>query len=163
MTVSRKVQFAGVIGLSVTTCLASPILAGAQARAPAARESNSSSETKPGEASDSYKAKVFENVEGKVTTIIHEHWGVPLSKITPSAVLSKDFGVDSLDIVEFVFALEEEFHMELSEKVSCEFEKSATVGDVFRIIKGCDTHPSPLSSADCSWVQYYSKGVPVPW
>ena len=162
MPISRKVQFAGVIGLSVRSCLASPIRAGAPAGATAAPGSNVSSEATPGEASDSYKAKVFENVEGKVTRIIHEHWGVPLSTIKPDATLSKDFGVDSLDIVEFVFALEEEFHMELSDEVECEFLKSATVGDVFRIIKGCDTHPSPLSSADCSWVQYYSNGVPVP-
>lgn len=161
MPISRKIQFAGVIGLSVTSCLASPIRAGAQAGATAAQERNATSEATPRAANENNKAKELENVEGRVTTIIHEHLGVPLSQIKPDASLMKDLGAESLDVIELVMAFEEEFSIEIPDTIGCDWAtKSCTVGDVFRTIKGCNTESSG-SLSGCSRVPAYPPGTHV--
>ena len=72
----------------------------------------------------------------KVKSIITEQLGVDESEVTPEANFVDDLGADSLDTVELVMALEEEFGIEISDEDS---EKIKTVGDVIKYI---DEHSS---------------------
>jgi len=74
------------------------------------------------------------NVEEKVRGIIVEQLGVDAEEVVPTASFVDDLGADSLDTVELVMALEEEFHLEISDE---DAEKITTVGDAVKYI---DTH-----------------------
>ena len=67
------------------------------------------------------------SVEDKVKQIIVEQLGVDESEVTPTASFIDDLGADSLDIVELVMAMEEEFDLEIPDE---DAEKLRTVGDV---------------------------------
>lgn len=71
-------------------------------------------------------------VEAKVREIICEQLGVSEGDVTPDASFIEDLGADSLDIVELVMALEEEYDMEISDE---EAEKIRTVQDVVNYIE----------------------------
>lgn len=68
----------------------------------------------------------------RVNKIICEQLGVKESEIAPEASFVNDLGADSLDTVELVMALEEEFGTEIPDE---EAEKIATVGDAYNYIK----------------------------
>ncbi|MBX7057763.1 MAG: acyl carrier protein [Leptospirales bacterium] len=72
----------------------------------------------------------------KVKQIIVEQLGVDESEVSPEAHFIDDLGADSLDTVELVMALEEEFGIEISDE---DAEKIQTVGDVLKYI---DEHAS---------------------
>jgi acyl carrier protein len=72
--------------------------------------------------------EVFEKVKG----IIVNQLGVQENSVTLEASFIDDLGADSLDIVELVMALEEEFDMEIPDE---DAEKVVTVGDVVDYIK----------------------------
>ena len=72
--------------------------------------------------------EIFEKVKG----IIVEQLGVAESAITMEASFIDDLGADSLDIVELIMALEEEFDTEIPD---ADAEKIVTVGDVVDYIK----------------------------
>ncbi len=70
-------------------------------------------------------------VDDKVKAIIVEQLGVDEAEVTPEAKFVDDLGADSLDTVELVMALEEEFKLEISDE---DAEKIQTVGDAVRYI-----------------------------
>ena len=72
--------------------------------------------------------EVFEEVKG----IIVEQLGVTDTNVTMEASFIDDLGADSLDIVELIMALEEEFDIEIPD---ADAEKVVTVGDVVDYIK----------------------------
>ena len=71
-------------------------------------------------------------VEDKVKSIIVEQLGVKPEEITPAASFIDDLGADSLDTVELVMALEEEFSVEIPDE---DAEKLTTVGMVIKYIE----------------------------
>lgn len=68
----------------------------------------------------------------KVKEIIVEQLGVSEDAVTEEAAFIDDLGADSLDIVELIMALEEEFDLEIPDT---EAEKIVTVGDAVEYIK----------------------------
>lgn len=72
--------------------------------------------------------EIFEKVKG----VIVEQLGVAEGNITMKASFIDDLGADSLDIVELIMALEEEFDIEIPDS---DAEKVVTVGDVVEYIK----------------------------
>ena len=73
-----------------------------------------------------------EEVFDKVKEIIVEQLGVVDTSVTMEASFIDDLGADSLDIVELIMALEEEFDIEIPDG---DAEKVVTVGDVVDYIK----------------------------
>jgi acyl carrier protein len=71
-------------------------------------------------------------IEEKVTDIIVDKLGVERSEVVPEAVFVDDLGADSLDLVELIMAMEEEFGFEIADE---EAEKMRTVQDVINFIK----------------------------
>lgn len=68
----------------------------------------------------------------KVKEIIVEQLGVDAEEVTMEASFIDDLGADSLDIVELIMALEEEFDLEIPDE---EAEKFPAVGNVVEYIK----------------------------
>ena len=71
-------------------------------------------------------------LEEKVKKIIIDQLGVDEAEVTPEAKFIDDLGADSLDTVELVMALEEEFGIEIPDE---EAEKIATVQDAITYIR----------------------------
>ena len=71
-------------------------------------------------------------ISQKVKSIIAEQLGVKVEEVTDSASFVDDLGADSLDTVELVMALEEEFSIEIPDE---DAEKMTTVGDVIKYIE----------------------------
>ena len=74
------------------------------------------------------ESKIFE----KVRKIMVEHLSVDEESVTKDATFVDDLSADSLDIVEIVMSLEEEFNIEIPDD---EAERIVTVGDVVDYIK----------------------------
>lgn len=72
------------------------------------------------------------NVEEKVKSIIADQLSVDEAQVKPEASFINDLGADSLDTVELIMALEEEFGIEISDE---EAEKIQTVQAAVDYIK----------------------------
>lgn len=72
------------------------------------------------------------SVEERVKEIIVEQLGVEAGQVTEKAKFVDDLGADSLDTVELVMALEEEFSLEIPDE---DAEKITSVGDAIDYIK----------------------------
>lgn len=68
----------------------------------------------------------------KVRAIIAEQLGVKVEEVTDTASFVDDLGADSLDTVELVMALEEEFGIEIPDE---EAEKMTNVGEAIRYVE----------------------------
>jgi len=76
-------------------------------------------------------ANVEKTVERRVIEIIVEQLGVSEEEVTMEASFIDDLGADSLDLVELIMAMEEEFSLEISD---ADAEKILTVQDVVNYI-----------------------------
>ena len=72
-----------------------------------------------------------EEIFEKVKTVIVEHLGIDEASVRMDSSFLDDLGADSLDIVEFIMALEEEFGIEIPDE---DVEKIVTVKDVVEYI-----------------------------
>jgi acyl carrier protein len=70
--------------------------------------------------------------EDRVKEIIAKELEVEAKQLTPEAKFIEDLGADSLDIVELVMALEEEFGLDIPDE---EADKLKTVGDAMNYLK----------------------------
>ena len=73
-----------------------------------------------------------EAVADRVRAIIAEQLGVKLEEVTDTASFIEDLGADSLDTVELVMALEEEFGIEIPDE---DAEKMSSVGEAIKYIE----------------------------
>ncbi len=67
-------------------------------------------------------------MKDKIVDIIANQLGIDHGDVTPEASVVDDLGADSLDVVELVMALEEEFNLEIPDE---EAEKIKSVNDIF--------------------------------
>jgi acyl carrier protein len=72
------------------------------------------------------------DVEAKIKSIIADQLGVGEDEIKPESSFIEDLGADSLDIVELVMAMEEEFEVEIPDD---EAENIKTVNDAVTYVK----------------------------
>jgi acyl carrier protein len=72
------------------------------------------------------------NIEEKVKNVIIEQLGVSADEVVPEASFVDDLGADSLDLVELVMVLEEEFGKEIPDE---DAEKLQTVQDAINYLK----------------------------
>ncbi|MFH1223618.1 MAG: acyl carrier protein [Pseudomonadota bacterium] len=72
------------------------------------------------------------SLEDRLKGIIVDQLGVEGEKVTANASFINDLGADSLDIVELVMAMEEEFDLEIPDE---DAEKIKTVGDASNYLK----------------------------
>lgn len=72
------------------------------------------------------------DVLDRVKQIVIDRLGVDESEVTLEASFKDDLGADSLDVVELVMELEDEFDLEISDE---DAEKITTVGEVVNYIK----------------------------
>ncbi|MGA2245394.1 MAG: acyl carrier protein [Verrucomicrobiota bacterium] len=71
-------------------------------------------------------------IDQRVKDIVVEQLGVKPEQVTPQAKFIEDLGADSLDTVELVMALEEEFGIEVPDEQA---EKLQSVGDVIKYVE----------------------------
>jgi acyl carrier protein len=71
------------------------------------------------------------SVEDKVKKIIAEKLSVDLEEVVPEASFVDDLGADSLDLVELIMSMEEEFDIDISDE---DAEKLVTVKDAIEYI-----------------------------
>jgi acyl carrier protein len=71
------------------------------------------------------------SVEDKVKKIIAEKLSVDINEVVPEAHFVDDLGADSLDLVELIMSMEEEFDIDISDE---DAEKLVTVKDAFAYI-----------------------------
>jgi acyl carrier protein len=75
-------------------------------------------------------------VEERLRKIVAEQLGVDETQIVPGASFAKDLNADSLDLVELIMSIEEEFDIEISDD---DAEKMLTVDDALKYLAA---HPA---------------------
>lgn len=72
------------------------------------------------------------SIEDKVKKIIAEKLSVEMEEVVPEASFVDDLGADSLDLVELIMSMEEEFDIDISDE---DAEKITTVKDAFDYVQ----------------------------
>jgi len=72
-------------------------------------------------------------IDAKLKEIVMDRLNVEEDQIKPEASFVEDLGADSLDIVELIMGIEEEFDIEISDE---DAEKLTTIGEATKYIKG---------------------------
>ena len=80
----------------------------------------------------SLKLTIMSEIESRVKAIIIEKFGVSESEVTSDANFTNDLSADSLDRVELIMEIEDEFGISISEDQA---EKIATVGDAVKYVE----------------------------
>ncbi|MBE6425808.1 MAG: acyl carrier protein [Planctomycetaceae bacterium] len=73
-----------------------------------------------------------QNITERVMRVVGDQLGFEMDKLTPETSFVQDLGADSLDIVELVMALEEEFQITIPEEANDDVQ---TIGDAVRHIE----------------------------
>lgn len=71
-------------------------------------------------------------VDVRVKKVLIDHLGVDDAQVVTDASICDDLGGDSLDVVEILMAVEEEFHVEIADD---ETEDVETVGDWIKLVE----------------------------
>lgn len=71
----------------------------------------------------------------RVSEVLHEQLGVGLDQVKPDSKLDEDLDADSLDTVELVMAIEEEFGIEIPDE-DCEFKTVLDIVEYVERVKG---------------------------
>jgi acyl carrier protein len=74
-----------------------------------------------------------EDIEGRVRKLMVELWGVETTRLERPTLLARDLGVDSLDLVEMVMAMEDEFGVEIPDDEIDGRLEDHSVGDVLDV------------------------------
>ncbi len=74
----------------------------------------------------------MEEVQGKLKEIVMDRLNAEEDQIKPEASFVEDLGADSLDIVELIMGIEEEFDIEIPDE---DAEKLTTVGEAMEYVK----------------------------
>jgi len=82
------------------------------------------------------------SVQERVVGIVAEQLGVDKEKVTPETSFVNDLGADSLDTVELVMELEEEFEIDIPDDAA---EKIQTVGEAVEFIEKSESSSSSSS------------------
>jgi len=70
-------------------------------------------------------------LEGRIRTLVADQLGVDVAEVTRDASILDDLGADSLDVVELVMSLEDEFDIEVPDE---EVEAMRTIGDIQKYV-----------------------------
>jgi acyl carrier protein len=72
-----------------------------------------------------------EDPEARIRSIVADQLGIDRGEVTPDASILDDLGADSLDVVELVMAIEDEFNIEVPDE---DVERMRTIGDMERYV-----------------------------
>jgi acyl carrier protein len=72
------------------------------------------------------------SIQQRLFELCHKSFKVPMDKINLNSSFQDDLGLDSLDLVEFALAVEDEFNINVPDK---EITDIKTIGDVVRLIE----------------------------
>jgi acyl carrier protein len=70
-------------------------------------------------------------LQARIRSIVADQLGVDSGEVTPDASILDDLGADSLDVVELVMAIEDEFDIEVPDE---DVERMRTIGDMERYV-----------------------------
>jgi acyl carrier protein len=79
------------------------------------------------------EASLDPGLSARIRGLVAEQLGVDVKEMVPTADILDDLGADSLDVVEMVMAIEEEFDIEIADE---DAESMRTVGDVESYVAG---------------------------
>lgn len=87
------------------------------------------------------KAKLISETEHKIRITLSELLVVDENDITPLSKIQEDLGADSLDLVEFVMLIEEQFGVAITDEQG---EKIVTVGDAIKLVDRLSVLPQAV-------------------
>lgn len=82
-----------------------------------------------------------DTITKRLNKVVADHFGVQEETITPSSSLVSDLGADSLDLIELVMAVEEEFEIEITD------EEGDNVDNISQLIELISTKLKPKNTA----------------